>query len=157
MKKIKAFLKEIESYDYDTGQVRVNWFHFQLPSGRVIKVFDDCPFDLRSYVKKYVNILLHSGIYSLHDENYKIDKSKIFEGIFEKTFQLPLEWKDAYWEMEDSFNFYQKYHNILKIPDGVIILSRSEKKLEENGIKEGDTIIVDFGRISLISWYPIDE
>ena len=52
-------MKEIESFDYDTGQTGVNWFHFQLPSGRIIQVFDDCPFDLSNYLKKYVNILLN--------------------------------------------------------------------------------------------------
>jgi len=141
----------------DTGQILMNWFHFQLPSGRVIKVFDDYPFDLRNYVKKYVNILLFSGSYTLHDDNRNIDKSKIFEGTFEKTFQLPLEWKDAYWGMENSYQIYREEHNILSIRDGVIILDETEKRLEKAGVKEGDKIVIDFGGILLISWYPIDE
>jgi len=101
--------------------------------------------------------LLHSGLYSLHDKKRNIAKSKIFEGIFKKTFQLPLEWKDANWASERSYQIYREVHSILKIPDGVIILSRSEKILEEKGIKEGDEIILEISRLSLISWYPIDE
>ncbi len=76
-------------------------------------------------------------------------------GEYLKSYQLPSEWKNANWATQKSFDRYQKFHYALKTPDGLIFLSDTQKKLEQNGIKEGDKIILDFGRLSLLSWYPL--
>lgn len=157
---MKVKIKYIQSEDYEDNVIRENWIYVKLKSGREIDIFDDVPFKIYDYEGKNVNFFVESGLYSIASsmQSKNVEGfNKTFEGIYLKNFKLPSDCKKANWFENGSYEFYRKNLQAFITDVGIIHLGGGINKIMKKGIIEGKNIILNFARLDLTAWYPIDD
>jgi hypothetical protein len=157
---MRAKIKKVEPASLIDGKAYILWIYAKLTSGKIIKIFDDIPFDLTSFIGKNVNIFIESGSYTLVNDRdcEKNDMDEIcFKGKLFSNFKINPKWKEANWLYDDSYEFYKKNLQPFKADDGIIHLSGGLEQIKKEGINEGEINMINFTRLNITAWLPIDE
>jgi hypothetical protein len=143
------------------GKVWIYWIYAELNSGKIIRLFDDIPFNLENYINASIEVFVETGFYKVIDDipNLPLSKNKtILKGKYIGNYELSTKWRKANWIYEDTYEFYKKNKpNGFQTEDGIFHLSGGIEKIKKKGIKLDMDTILEVGRIDLTGWYPIEE
>ena len=134
------FVEEVQIGAEYEGTVYDFWVTGRLKSGRLIKVFDFIPFDLRSYKGKEIEVLIIAGFLKnkVNSENTEV----VISGEFTGEYCIPTR------QIKVREDISQKKWFSLKTNDGVFLLNPSE--FENNTPEFGETISFCVGRFDLV-------
>ncbi len=138
----------IDSMDPYTEEIGEFWVKIQLKSGKNLIITEIGEPDLRPYLNQKIKCLIGAGGEDVIDTtlNPDVDISyhSIIKGKFIEHYKIPSKWR----------NYGNEVMSAIETPDGIYIVGKLDtKKLK---LKDGDEIVMDTKRYSLLEWYPID-
>ncbi|MEL7567912.1 MAG: hypothetical protein AAGU27_23960 [Dehalobacterium sp.] len=136
---MRVLVLKVENGAEYEGNVFDFWVCLQTHSGKVLKVFDDVPFDLRNQENSSIEVALLAGFIQNDKTGQVISGTVVSEVLGSKQ-----DWNNQ----KDCF-IEQKWYG-LETDFGTLLLSESDVK--SYGLAVGGKVTLRFGRIDLVAY-----
>jgi len=140
--KMELIVKKVENGAEYEGKIFDFWVEAETRSKKNLKIFDSLTFDLRGKEFTKINVLLLAGFIASEGLENSSFQKLYGEVITEVEFNI------SAWAKKRNDIFQKKWLG-LKSEDGMYLLSPAE--IEEKGIKIGQSIELNIGRIDLVA------
>jgi hypothetical protein len=117
------------------------WVEVQTQNGKELRIFDSLTFDLRGMESTKINVLLLAGF--IAEEGVANNNFQKLHGQVVNQEELNQTW------IKKKNDIFQKSWLGLKCDEGIYLLS--PKEMEEKGLKVGQIVDLNVGRIDLIA------
>lgn len=140
---MKVKVLKIENGAEYEGNVFDCWIEMQTNTGKILKVFDSTPFDLRGLENKEIDVVLLAGFI----QNQGNNTQELLGEVFESPLVENIEWT------KQKSSLFQNKWNSIKTDYGNILIDSDD--MLSIKINEGDKCSLHCGRIDILAYKQV--